>query len=474
MWAAGTLLVASVLGLGFGREVRGAELAVNASVLCMAWGCECTERNVDCSNSDVGSLNGTVDWPRELAIGTRLVLSRNALVDIPSGTFSSELLAGVHGLDLSYNALTTIADDALASLPELRHLQLEYNHLRTLTARTLAGLAKLERLDVSYNRLGNLSADAFSDCHALHHLVLRYNPLLELDPGLLLPLRGLEILDLNNVGLTRLDADAFANLSSLVELNLAQNQLDEVPTDALHPLRELVRLDFSDNGVASVPAHAFDGLYNLELLKLDNMEHLESIDAYAFHELYNLQVVECSFNRRLRYVHADAFRSADAQEGEYTGRVRELRLRQNALATLDRRLLPWMRVDTVDLQENPWHCDCHLQWMKFIVAQKDPSGHEVRCHTPSSLSGRRVDQVGAVEFECAEQSEHALLSLALFLVALVAVVGAVGGVGCWKLRACAKCREAYQQRYKKLGTSAGHESGVEMDCPRNDTRDVEV
>lgn len=452
---------------------RAPSSAANVTSCVPAWGCACSERNVDCSDLGLVAFNASEQWPPSLPQGTRLVLTRNALVDVPREAFASDRLAGVHSLDLSYNALGRIADDSFSDLSQLRHLQLEHNQLTAITSRTLAGLANLERLDISYNRLRNLSSDAFASCAAsLRHLVLSYNPFQELEPELLFPLVLLEILDLNNVGLSTLDDDTFANTSQLVELDLAGNQLDEVPTEALRSLENLLRLDLSDNAFASVSAHAFDGLYNLEQLKLDTMERLERVDAHAFQELYNLQILECSFNRRLSFVHADAFRSPEAKRGEYTGRVRELRLRQNALTTLDRLLLPWMRVGTVDLQENPWHCDCRLQWMKTIVAHKDSSGPNVRCHSPSSLSGRRVDEVGSSEFECSDQSEHALLSVALFLVAFMAVAGVVGGLGCWKMRACAKCRETYQQRYKKLGTSS--ETGVEMASPRNDTRDVEV
>lgn len=41
----------------------------------------------------------------------------------------------------------------------------------------------------------------------------------------------------------------------------------------------------------------------------------------------------------------------------------QLYLQDNRLSTLAENMLPWLDLTLVDLQNNPWNCDCHLKWV---------------------------------------------------------------------------------------------------------------
>jgi hypothetical protein len=48
----------------------------------------------------------------------------------------------------------------------------------------------------------------------------------------------------------------------------------------------------------------------------------------------------------------------------FTVRLRlQLHLGENALTTLSSALVPWDKLEWLDIQGNPWNCDCYIKWM---------------------------------------------------------------------------------------------------------------
>lgn len=133
---------------------------------------------------------------------------------------------------------------ALMSLTNLRSLDLQRNHLRSLEE--LLGLSHLRRLTC---------------------LRLAYNHVLTL-PVCISVLRGLELLDLSNNQLHSVPPALFT-LRRLRKLLLSGNLLQELPAE-VKALQLLTELDVSGNRLESLPSELFSGCSELHILNVSH------------------------------------------------------------------------------------------------------------------------------------------------------------------------------------------------------------
>nr|CAD7592281.1 unnamed protein product [Timema genevievae] len=70
-------------------------------------------------------------------------------------------------------------------------------------------------------------------------------------------------------------------------------------------------------------------------------------------------------------------------------------LSSNAFTSVSQTLLDWKTLQTVDLQDNPWHCECSLQWMLDIVVAKlykvdQQLLYNLKCASPAIVAEKRM------------------------------------------------------------------------------------
>nr|CAD7443691.1 unnamed protein product [Timema bartmani] len=70
-------------------------------------------------------------------------------------------------------------------------------------------------------------------------------------------------------------------------------------------------------------------------------------------------------------------------------------LSSNAFTSVSQTLLDWKMLQTVDLQDNPWHCECSLQWMLDIVVAKLYKAdqqllYNLKCASPAIVAEKRM------------------------------------------------------------------------------------
>nr|CAD7263710.1 unnamed protein product [Timema shepardi] len=70
-------------------------------------------------------------------------------------------------------------------------------------------------------------------------------------------------------------------------------------------------------------------------------------------------------------------------------------LSSNAFTSVSQTLLDWKTLQTVDLQDNPWHCECSLQWMLDIVVAKLYKAdqellYNLKCASPAIVAEKRM------------------------------------------------------------------------------------
>lgn len=154
---------------------------------------------------------------------------------------------------------------------DIEELQLNYNHITTLTNNSMTDYPSLNTLSLACNSLERLEPNAFQDTESLVSLNLANNNLYigyqESSMALKL-LNGLTALDLSE---NRLDEEMVAvllqNLTSVEYLNLSGNLMQRLDKTLLSNLYQLKELDLQRNILFEIE-NAFEGNPNLQRLNL--------------------------------------------------------------------------------------------------------------------------------------------------------------------------------------------------------------
>lgn len=343
-----------------------------------------------------------------------LDLSLNRLAAVPPGVLAP-LRQLVH-LNLAHNNLSSI-DGALGGLARLRTLSLHNNRIASIDPSTFADVAhSLRYIDLTNNALLTLAGDTFSRLRVVTHLLLSHNPLGELGSsgssrlagtgaagsgqvdargGLRLTIRSPYVrqLAMRNCSLT---AVPYGLPRSLADLNLAENRIRVVRRSHFGRQTALVSLDLSYNALHSIDAKAFRSALRLErlllasnrlselpasgawpeslvTLRLDN-NAVESLDRSTFARSSRLQELGLS-NNALRRLHPATFANMT--------RLRLLTLNRNFIAHLPPRVFANLsRLMSLDLSDNP------LQELPYGVFQSLTSLDSLRLcsiRTPTTV-----------------------------------------------------------------------------------------
>lgn len=170
------------------------------------------------------------------------------------------------------------------------------------------------------------------------------------------------LLFFDNAGAMRhLSTDALRHYAGLQELHLMRDGIESIAASAFRFTRNLQRLDLEGNALTAVPALAFEPLGSLRYLSLSG-NPISRITADDFRSLVSLEQLELE-RCQLEYI--------DAQVFQPLTQLVQLNLVRNKLQTLDaaaERYLP-ASLTVLRAHDNPWHCDCHLRWLRLFLAR---------------------------------------------------------------------------------------------------------
>ncbi|XP_021186041.3 carboxypeptidase N subunit 2 [Helicoverpa armigera] len=390
-------------------------IQINCSSICDSDACICKRyeselefegERIVCSHEHWNILQSNYSLPD---ISHSLDLSFINISVVHSSTlFKSNTLLE---LILNDNGIAKIDADSF-QLPELKRLDLSNNLLEFIDKETFRGVKKLEYLNLANNRFTSFTKLMFHPLSSLNEIVLDNN---YLGPAL----RDSNLFDRSGFGLT----DKIQNIS-MSGINLG-NVPDNFFVDA-YDLRKLIisnnsitemfeipytleYLDLSDNPITAIFSEDLTDLVALKVLKLNNLQ-IKTIPEATFKYLPALKVLELERNKNLTSFSKLAFGRevlADADNFE----LERLSLKGSRLSKLDEALsMPFGVLLELDLQGNPWKCDCELVWIKKLQISPEYYEH-LRCGTPSYLFNARIFDLKAKNFSCKES--HIGLTIAV-------------------------------------------------------------
>ncbi|XP_028160412.1 protein artichoke-like [Ostrinia furnacalis] len=276
-------------------------------------------KNVDISKNSFNVL------PRGLFKGKELNyfgVNGNSLAGpLSSGTF--EGLGLVTSLDLSYQHLASIEDNAFLGLENVKIMLLNNNEIQTLSNNCFRGLRNLNTLNLSNNNITSIQFDA-QDLINLRFLVLSNNLLTQIEHENFQGLTLLNFLDLSNNKISKLESNSFKSLRDLINFEVSNNpltgSLEEKTFDGLTSLPSLV---ISCTQLTTIENGSFIGMTQLKELNMSQSK-INELQYNAFVNTGAIEEIDLSYNQ-LRVFEVNATELAN---------LRILLLNKNLLKTV--------------------------------------------------------------------------------------------------------------------------------------------
>ena len=291
-------------------------------------------------------------------------------------------------LNVSHNKLEYIDDNALNDrIPRLKILDLSFNKLTIVNETMLQYLTILEYLSLSHNPIGDgIHESAFWNLRALKHL------------------------DLKNISAPYFSSGFFKTLTNLSTLDLSWNPIGTIP---LLPI-SLQELDLSGTQVISLENFY---LPQLQELKLNYMPNLTSLVLNDLENLTSLEMLSMIGCKRLIQL------SLWPQLGIVLPRLQRLSIKECGLETLNNELHALVqRIPVIELENNPWRCDCKLEWINLLNSTRNLS-RNIRCYAPERHHAKLLAEIPNYELQCEYDSSifYPILwtCLSLLIVSLI-------------------------------------------------------
>ncbi|XP_075873594.1 podocan [Nelusetta ayraudi] len=290
-----------------------------------------------------------------------LTMSSNFLQEVPSN-----LPSNLYRLHLKSNNLEKIPTGAFNSLPNLRELYLQNNHLtnEAMDNETFSQLSSLECLDLSNNNLSVVPKGLPRNLVLLH---LEKNSIRSIPGDALTSVRNLEYLLLHNNKLRSrsIHLTAFQGLKKLHTLHMYNNLLERVPRGLPRRAKTLMLLH---NLISEISRNDLSLLYTLTELNLSyNKLTSARLHRDAFRKMRDLEILDLSGNglhtfpqglpRSLHLLEIKNNQLSSVPDGSLTGmtKLRKLVLSDNQLKLNSVYQGAWMELSaltTLDLSGN--------------------------------------------------------------------------------------------------------------------------
>ncbi|CAM4558214.1 unnamed protein product [Leuciscus chuanchicus] len=239
---------------------------------------------------------------KDLKALATLMIGSNRL---PNGYFKKDL-PKLESLDLSNNKLDSLCRGDFESLKSLKNLSLPDNKISSIEAGAFNGLTNLTFLNLQSNKLSqsSIKESVFSSLPNLKTLLLNNNHIsYDNQEALAQPpfqnlgkLKTLNIFSQINTGMRHLPLNLFMGLRSLEELQAENLNINSLHPDTFTYTPSLLELDLNRNNFYSLTGTEFLPLRVLKTLHLSKLG-LQSLDFLINANLSKLRLLHVSKNR---------------------------------------------------------------------------------------------------------------------------------------------------------------------------------
>ncbi|XP_076277375.1 uncharacterized protein LOC143207594 [Lasioglossum baleicum] len=329
-------------------------------------------------------------------------------------------LSSVTFLDISQNHLEQFfflcKDEYNLKVLNVSHNKLQYITHEALNHR----IPKLEVLDLSSNLLSFVNETMLEYFEVLTYLSLANNPMSDgIHENAFWNLKELQYLNLSNVSLSYASAEMFKTLDKLKMLDLSRNPIKTIP---MLPIA-IEELDLSNTMITQLKNIK---LSSLRALKLNDMQSLQELSFDDLSNLTKLETLSLTGSKKLMHLNTHVYIERPLPQ------LTQLSVNNCSLKTLNHNFL-WItqRMRVLNLEGNPWSCDCRMNWIRMEATTKALS-RDIKCYSPERHRDKRLSEVPEYEFEC--ESESSVFYPVLWASTLLLVVAFVLAVGFFFLR----------------------------------------
>ncbi|XP_078620900.1 uncharacterized protein LOC144887513 [Branchiostoma floridae x Branchiostoma japonicum] len=182
--------------------------------------------------------------------------------------------------------------------------------------------------------------------------------------------------------------------TTVEKLYLDRNRISEVNNSHIAAFPNLRELHLPRNSIRTVPGQTFANLPNLEILSLAS-NNVSVVDVYAFRNSPKLKYIFLNRNSLVEV-------PKDLQRLET---LEILALDHNNIRTVSAELFSSQlrSLIRVDLNNNPWSCDCRLRGLKEWMSETSIEislRENVTCASPEHLIRRAIDDVNVADMVC--------------------------------------------------------------------------
>jgi len=240
------------------------------------------------------------------------------------------------------------------------------------------------KLNASFNKITVLNKDSLKHIPTLTHLNLSYNGIADIHPQTFSTLKNLNFLDLSSNNITSIASDTFMYNGHLEWLSLANNRMFRLPNENFLRLPQLLFCNLSRCNLQTIHPDTFSNIQELRELYLDNNK-IAFLSTRVFRHLYHLQKLDLCYN---------SLQNFDAQVFSYVLDLRSLSLCHNNVSRINITFLNVVfRIDDLNLEGNPWVCDCDFAEVYHICANEKKCSLKLTCEFPDNLRQKHWDVI---------------------------------------------------------------------------------
>ncbi|KAI6653439.1 Protein slit isoform X3 [Oopsacas minuta] len=272
----------------------------------------------------------------------------------------------------------------LTSLPNLVHFHMYYGNFYHFPAFSLFN-KQLTYLKLNYfgirSNVKFIRRSFVNELPNLEYLYLYFMNILVATENIFSGLTALTGLNTENLQLT----NPIMTLSPLVRLkalSIGYSGLSEIDFLKQTPsLYQLTSIDFSMNNIQLFNSDVFSDYTQLERLDLHS-NSITIINRTNVNKLSNLDFLNLGYNQ-ISTVPEDSFRDMP--------QLIIVILYFNSITTISSKVFEHLsKIEAVYLSNNPFHCDCRLEWMSIVSQKYYIDFHNPSCNTPPEHKGKSV------------------------------------------------------------------------------------